>query len=91
MLETEGSPAEEAGRLRDLVRRPDPNQPIFAVRSMQDVYDLTVKQRMDIIREIIGGFGFSRVGAGSGRTLRLDELLGELAASRDRDPYGDRG
>ena len=58
MLETEGPPAEEAGRLRDLVRRLDPNQPMFAVRTMQDVYDLTVKQRMDIIREIIGSLGF---------------------------------
>jgi predicted permease len=58
MLETEGPPANEAGPLRDLVRRLDSNQPIFAVRSLQEVYDLTVKQRMDIIRQIIGGLGF---------------------------------
>jgi predicted permease len=58
MLETEGPPIEEAGPLRDLVRRLDANQPIYAVRSIQEVYDLTVKQRMDIIREIIGGLGF---------------------------------
>jgi predicted permease len=58
MLETEGPPAEEAGPLRALVRRLDANQPIYAVRSMQEVYDLTVKQRMDVIREIIGGLGF---------------------------------
>ncbi len=58
MLETEGPPAALAGPLRDLVRRLDANQPIYAVRSMQEVYDLTVRQRMDIIREIIGGLGF---------------------------------
>jgi predicted permease len=58
MLETEGPPAEEAGPLRDLVRRLDSNQPIYAVRSIQEVYDLTVKQRMDILRQIIGGLGF---------------------------------
>jgi predicted permease len=58
MLETEGPPAAIAGPLRDLVRRLDADQPIFAVRSMQEVYDLTVKQRMDIIREILGALGF---------------------------------
>jgi predicted permease len=57
MLETEGPPAEMAGPLRDLVRRLDANQPMFAVWSMQEVYDLTVKQRTDIIREIIGALG----------------------------------
>ena len=58
MLETEGPPADEAGPLRDLVRRLDASQPIYAVRSIQEVYELTVKQRMDIIRQIIGGLGF---------------------------------
>ena len=58
MLETEGPPATMAGPLRDLVRRLDAKQPIYAVRSMQEVYDLTVKQRMDIIRQIIGALGF---------------------------------
>jgi putative ABC transport system permease protein len=58
MLETEGPPAQEAGPLRDLVRRLDANQPIYAVRTIQEIYDLTVKQRMDILREIIGVLGF---------------------------------
>jgi len=58
MLETEGPPAQEAGPLRDLVRRLDANQPMYAVRTIQEVYELTVKQRMDIIREILGGLGF---------------------------------
>jgi predicted lysophospholipase L1 biosynthesis ABC-type transport system permease subunit len=62
MLETEGPPAEVAGRLRDLVRRLDAKQPIYAVRSMQEVYDVMVKQRMDIIREIIGALGFLGLG-----------------------------
>jgi putative ABC transport system permease protein len=75
MLQTEGPPSEEAGRLRDLVRRLDPNQPIFAVRSMQEVYDLAVKQRMDIIREIIGGLGFL------GLVLALVGLYGLMSYS----------
>jgi predicted permease len=75
MLETEGPPTEEAGRLRDLVRRLDANQPIFAVRSMQEVYDLTVRQRMDIIREIIGGLGFL------GLVLALVGLYGLMSYS----------
>jgi predicted permease len=57
MLETEGPPADAAGPLRDLVRRLDANQPIYAVRSIEEVCELTVKQRLDIIREIIGGLG----------------------------------
>jgi len=75
MLETEGPPAEEAGLLRDLVRRLDPNQPIYAVRTMQEVYDLTVKQRMDIIREIIGSLGFL------GLVLALVGLYGLMSYS----------
>jgi putative ABC transport system permease protein len=57
LLETDGPPAEEAGALRDLARRLDSNQPIYAVRSMQDVCDMAVKQRMDIIRQIIRSLG----------------------------------
>jgi predicted permease len=75
MLETEGPPADEAGPLRDLVRRLDANQPIYAIRSLQEVYDLTVKQRMDIIREIIGGLGLL------GLALALVGLYGLMAYS----------
>jgi putative ABC transport system permease protein len=75
MLETEGPPAALAGRVRDLVRRLDPNQPIFAVRSMQEIYDLTMKQRMDIIRQIIGGLGFL------GLVLAMVGLYGLMAYS----------
>jgi ABC-type antimicrobial peptide transport system permease subunit len=58
MLETDGPPDRLYVPLRDLVQRLDPDQPIFAVRSMKEVKDLAVKQRMDIIREIIGALGF---------------------------------
>jgi putative ABC transport system permease protein len=44
--------------LRELVRRLDSNQPVYAVRSIQEVYDMAVKRRRDIIREIIGALGF---------------------------------
>ena len=75
MLETEGPPATMAGPLRDLVRRLDAKQPIYAVRSMQEVFDLTVKQRMDIIRQVIGGLGFL------GLVLALVGLYGLMAYS----------
>jgi predicted permease len=58
MLETEGPSAGMAGPLRDLVRRLDADQPIYTIRSMEEVYDLCVRQRMDIIREVVGGLGF---------------------------------
>ena len=57
------------------MRRLDPNQPIYAVRTMQEVYDLTVKQRMDIIREIIGSLGFL------GLVLALVGLYGLMSYS----------
>jgi ABC-type antimicrobial peptide transport system permease subunit len=75
MLETEGPPSAMYEPLRDLVRRLDANQPIYAVRSMQDVYDLTVKSRMDIIRQIIGALGFL------GLTLALVGLYGLMTYS----------
>jgi len=40
-----------------LARRLDSNQPIYAVRTMQDICDLAVKQRMNIIRQMIGALG----------------------------------
>jgi len=58
LLQTDGPPSNQAGPLRDLVQRLDSNQPVFAVRSMQEVYDLAVKQRLDILRWIIGALGF---------------------------------
>jgi len=65
---------EEKAR-RDLVRRLDANQPIYAVRSIEEVYELTVKQRMDIIREIIGGLGLL------GLALALVGLYGLMSYS----------
>jgi putative ABC transport system permease protein len=75
MLETEGPPAEKAGALRDLARRLDSSQPIYAVRSMQDICDMAVKQRMNIIRQMIGALGFL------GLVLALVGLYGLMAYS----------
>jgi ABC-type antimicrobial peptide transport system permease subunit len=45
------------------------------VRSMQEVYDVMVKQRMDVIREIIGALGFL------GLVLALVGLYGLMSYS----------
>jgi len=58
MLETEGPSAGVAGPLRDLVRSLDSRQPIYGVRTIEEVFDLRATKSVSILIEAIGGLGF---------------------------------
>jgi predicted permease len=55
MLQTEGPSAEAAGPLRDLVRRLDSRQPIYGVRSIEEVFDLRATKTVGMLIEAIDG------------------------------------
>jgi len=57
MLETEGPSAGVAGPLRDLVRSLDSRQPIYGIRSIEEVFDLRATKTISIIVQAIGGLG----------------------------------
>jgi hypothetical protein len=58
MLETEGPSAGVAGPLRDLVRSLDSRQPIYGVRTIEEVFDLRATKSVSMLIEAIGGPGF---------------------------------
>ena len=55
MIETRGPSAGMAAPLRDLVRRLDAHQPIFGVRTMEELYDVRANQTLGILTTAIGG------------------------------------
>ena len=55
MLETKGPSAEAAGPLRDLVRSLDSHQPIYGVRSIEEVFDLRATKTINTLIGTIGG------------------------------------
>jgi ABC-type antimicrobial peptide transport system permease subunit len=57
MMETEGPSAGVAGPLRDLVRSLDSRQPIYGIRSIEEVFDLRATKTISIIVQAIGGLG----------------------------------
>ncbi len=54
MLETEGASGEAAGALRDLVRRLDSRQPIYGVRSIEEVFDMRATKTLGLFIKAIG-------------------------------------
>jgi len=57
MLETEGPSAGVAGPLRDLVRSLDSRQPVYGMRSIEEVFDLRATKTISIMIQAIGGLG----------------------------------
>ncbi|MGA2369922.1 MAG: ABC transporter permease [Candidatus Korobacteraceae bacterium] len=55
MLETEGPSSQAAGPLRELVRRLDSRQPIYSVRSIEDVFDMRATKTLGLFIKAIGG------------------------------------
>ena len=54
MLETEGASGEAAGPLRELVRRLDSRQPIYSVRSIEDIFDIRATKTLGMFIKAIG-------------------------------------
>jgi predicted permease len=57
MLQTEGPSAAAARPLRDLVRSLDSRQPIYGVRSIEEVFDVRARKSSDVLLAAIGGLG----------------------------------
>lgn len=55
MLETEGPSRQAAGPLRELVRRLNSRQPIYSVRSIEDVFDMRATKTLGLFIKAIGG------------------------------------
>ena len=90
MLQTTGPSGAAAGPLRDLVRSLDAGQPLFGVRTMEEVFDVRDHEDPAHTDRNRSRDGAARAGPGDGRTLRCDVLLGQSAGARDRHPHGDR-
>ena len=54
MLETEGPSSEAAGPLRELVRRLDSRQPIYSVRSIEEVFAMRATKTLGMFIKAIG-------------------------------------
>jgi len=55
VIQTQGPSAGMAAPLRDLVHRLDAHQPIFGVRTMEELYDVRANQTLAILNAAIGG------------------------------------
>ncbi len=75
MLQTEGASSEAAGSLRELVRRLDSRQPIYSVRSIEDVFDMRATKTLGMFMKAIGGLAIL------GLTLALIGLYGLMTYS----------
>jgi len=54
MLETEGPSTAAAGPVRDLVRSLDSRQPIYSIRTIEEVFDVRATKTISILIEAIG-------------------------------------
>jgi predicted lysophospholipase L1 biosynthesis ABC-type transport system permease subunit len=78
LVETYGPPAQMAGRLRDLVRRLDPDQPMFAVRTMPEYFHQRATQVMNLLTRTFGAMALL------GLVLALVGLYGLMTYSVSR-------
>jgi ABC-type antimicrobial peptide transport system permease subunit len=57
MVETTGPSSVAAGPLRDVVRSLDAGQPMYGVRTMEEVFDQRAAKTLGVLTEAIGGMG----------------------------------
>ncbi len=57
LVETAGPSSSAAGPLRDAVRSLDAGQPMYGVRTMEDVFDQRANNTLGILTDTIGGMG----------------------------------
>jgi len=57
LVETAGPSGAAAGPLRDIVRSLDAGQPMYGVRTMEEVFDQRATKLLGILTEAIGGMG----------------------------------
>ena len=57
LVETAGPSSEAAGPLRDVVRSLDAGQPMYGVRTMEEVFDQRATKTLGVLTEAIGGMG----------------------------------
>jgi predicted permease len=75
MVETAGDPGPAAAQVRDLVRRIDPNQPVFNVRTLSTFYEQRAVEVPWMITKLISTMGLM------GLTLALVGLYGLITYS----------
>jgi len=75
MVETAGAPSTAAGPLREIVRSLDAGQPMYGVRTMEDVVEQRVAKTFAIWTEAIGAMGLL------GLTLAMGGLYGLMSYS----------
>jgi predicted lysophospholipase L1 biosynthesis ABC-type transport system permease subunit len=75
---TIGESASVIAPIREMVRRIDPNQPIFGVRTMEDLYHMRAVSTPNIILDVVASLGFA------GLVLAMVGLYGLVAYSVSR-------
>jgi cell division protein FtsX len=75
MLQTEGTSAGVASPLRDLVRSLDSRQPVYGVRSIEEIFDTMARTNNDVVLAAVAGLGIL------GLVLALDGLYGLMTYS----------
>ncbi len=90
LTESIGDPTSLATPLREVVRTLDANQPIYDVRTMEELYRMRVVAQLNVVSTPRGRDGNHGVGLGHRWTLRSGGVRGRAADQGDRHPYGHR-
>jgi predicted permease len=78
LVQSMGDPAAMARPLREVVRGLDSNQPIYNVRTMQEVYEMRAVRTLNVLLEAVGAMGLM------GMVMALVGLYGLMAYAVSR-------